>query len=414
MKHRPWLWGALAALAHAGLVLVSPWSAHLGLFLVLVGCACLACWGCARSMSRFLPILAGAVLWRALFIPLAPSLSDDIYRYVWEGRVQAAGFDPYVLPPDSPQLEPLRDTDWSRINHPQATAIYPPLAQLIFRCLAALGGVTAFKIAFVFCDLCIVGLLAWALRARRLPAGRLALYAWNPLVTVEVAGSGHLEPLALLPLVVAVLCIQSRNRLAWSAVAASLGVKYAGLAVVPFLLRERRPSVAALVAAVLLLAAVTLPFVAAGAGLVASLQLYAAKWRFNDLLFWPLAARAGSLTGGKMAAAALGLGVLATLLHRRVPLERAALCLFAALLLLSPTVHPWYLLWAVVFLPLVPSRLVFLWSGSIACAYLFLHPAAGHGPCAPTSLVPRLGQVLPCALLALPWLRRPAAGLEAA
>jgi hypothetical protein len=388
-------WGALAAAAYTGLALLGDWAARFGSFLLFYLVAWIACWGASRSRCDLRVILVGAVLFRAALVPVPPTLSDDVFRYVWEGRVQAQGFDPYVLPPTAPELEHLRDSDWESINNPGASAIYPPLAQLVFRAVARVGGVTTFKASFCILDVVLVMLVGRELRRRRAPAAHLAFYAWNPLVIVEVAGSGHLEPLALLPLVGALLWASRRPVLAWPALAASVAVKYAGGLVAPLLLRARRPPLTAVAVAAAGLALVTLPFAGAGARLFDSLWLYAEKWRHNDGLFAALAALTGSLWWAKALAATLVLAVLGAAFRRREPVEVGALWVLATLVLVSPTIHPWYLLWVVVLLPLVPHQALFVWSGSIVFAYLFLHPVGLMGPFDKGSWVPRALQLAP-------------------
>ena len=388
------------------MVRVSPWHEHFVLFLLLYAAAFLACWGAARCRPGFWSILGGALLFRALLVPLPPMLSGDIYRYVWEGRVQAAGANPYLLSPLAPELAPLRDHDWSQINHPEATAIYPPLAQLVCRGLAASGGgVTRFKAAFVAFDLGVVLLLGAMLRRRGAPLANLVLYAWNPLVVVEVAGSGHLEPLGLLPLLAALVWAHRRPAAAWGALAACIAVKYAGLLVAPLLARGHRSRVGPLLATALLLV-VTLPFLSAGKALFASLGLYAAKWRFNDLLFAPIMGVVGSLFAAKALATLFLLAVLALLVWRRTALETAAQLVFCTGLLLSPTIHPWYLLWPVVLLPLVPLRPLFFWSGSIVFAYLFVLPLRGTEAFAASHWLPRCLEIVPPLLVLAFDLRR--------
>jgi hypothetical protein len=398
-------WALLALLAYLGMAGAAPWSEHFGVFLALFALAFVACWGAARSSMGFWPLVIGAFLFRALLVPLEPELSDDIFRYVWEGRVQLAGFDPYTLPPMAPELADLRDALWSRINHPEATAIYPPLAQLLFRGLAAGGDVTFFKAAFVLGDLGVVLILARAMRAAGQPLPRIAYYAWNPLPIVEVAGSGHLEPLALLPFVLAIVAGTRRKPWSWCALGASVAVKYSGAWVAPFLFRARRPTPLVVALTLLGLVLVSLPYMDAGGKMFDSLQLYAAKWRFNDLLFLPLATLLGSLGAAKLAAALSILFSVAWLLWRNVPLPRAALITTATILLLSPTIHPWYLLWFVVLLPLSPSLPLFLWSGCVVFAYLFLFSAFGLEPFPSSHLLPRLLQMIPV-LLGLVWLHR--------
>ena len=139
------------------------------------------CWASPFSPARAAAIVGGfAVLFRLLLLDTAPSLSDDIYRYLWDARVQAAGGNPYAHAPDAAPLEGLRDEDWSRINHPELVTVYPPVAQWFF--LAAhlvWPGVTGLKAALVLCDLLLIAVLWRLLRVRGQRPERALLYAWH-------------------------------------------------------------------------------------------------------------------------------------------------------------------------------------------------------------------------------------------
>ncbi|MBI4907270.1 MAG: hypothetical protein HY820_26840 [Acidobacteria bacterium] len=119
---------------------------------------------------------------------------NDIFRYIWEGEVQNAGYSPYCLAPDSQALSPLRDSFWSLVKHKQVSAIYPPLAELAFRAVTAVSAsVLAMKLVFIAADLAI----CWLVFHRY--GGSLALgYAWNPLVLYSFAGGGHYDSLFIL------------------------------------------------------------------------------------------------------------------------------------------------------------------------------------------------------------------------
>lgn len=404
------VWALLAAVTYAGLAWLDNWTEHFATFLLLFGLGWIACWGASRSRMDVRVILIGAVLFRAALVPVAPTLSDDIFRYVWEGRVQAHGFNPFVLAPSAPELVHLRDADWARINHPDASAIYPPAAQLVFRTLASWGGVTLFKAAFCMVDIALVVFLARTLRRRNVPSAQLALYAWNPLVIVEIAGSGHLEPLAILPLVAAILWVQRRPTAAWLALAWSLATKYVGALLLPLVLRERRAPLVGVALAIVALALVSWPYADAGLRLFDSLWLYTEKWRYNDIVFAALAtlsgagstpgASSGSLWTAKLMAALVLIALVAVSVWRRPPLERGALWVLSALVLLSPTLHPWYLLWIVAFLPLAPHPALFAWSGSVVLAYWFLYPVelgpfGELGPFDKSSWIPRSLEITP-------------------
>ena len=73
--------------------------------------------------------MAFAVILRVIMLLAPPTLSDDIYRYRWDGKVQASGRNPYAATPADPRLEELRDDEWAQINYPRIRTIYPPLAQ---------------------------------------------------------------------------------------------------------------------------------------------------------------------------------------------------------------------------------------------------------------------------------------------
>ena len=143
-------------------------------------------------------IFAIAIITRALLLPMPPG--DDIWRYIWEGLVQSHGVNPYNTPPLDTSLSELRTDWWPLINHPEVTAIYPPLAQLIFRIIASISpSVLAFKLIITLADLSIGCLLAKRFGAKAL------LYLLNPMVIYCFAGGAHYESLFLLPLVAATL-----------------------------------------------------------------------------------------------------------------------------------------------------------------------------------------------------------------
>ena len=145
-------------------------------------------------------IVAGAVLFRLMLLPLPPSLSTDMYRYRWDGKVQNAGWNPYLVAPLDPSLAAIRDRDVAVMPIPEMPAMYPPLAELIFRYNARLANRLAtpgtraagiaFKLPFLLADLLVLALLAGCLRSAGARNYRLAVYAWSPLVIIEFAAAG--------------------------------------------------------------------------------------------------------------------------------------------------------------------------------------------------------------------------------
>jgi hypothetical protein len=302
--------------------------------------------------------------------------------------------------PLAPELSPLRDALWAQLNHPDETAIYPPVAQLAFRLLALLGGVTVFKLVFAALDVVMIAALGAELRRRGGGLAPLVLYAWGPLAVIEIAGSGHLEPLGLLPLVLAVTWVRRRPALAWAALACSILVKYASVLVLPFFMQEAPPRPRRLLAAFAVAGLACAPYAGAGMHLFDSLRLYADHWRYNDLVFSILQAVVPSPRAARLLAAAMLCGGIIALLRSRLGFEARCLAALTAGVVLSPTIHPWYLLWPLALTPLQPSLPLFVWSGTVALSYLFLHPALGIGPVAKESWGLLLVEMIPVAVAA--------------
>ncbi len=322
-----------------------------------------------------------AIAGRLALLPRDPHFSDDIYRYMWDGWVQTHGVNPYLYAPEAAALEPLR-TGWhALINHPSVSTIYPPGAQLVFWALALLGpSVILFKAVWVAADLGV----GWVLD--RLTSGRdespgLAplLYLWSPLVLVEVAWSGHAEPLGLLPMMAALLFLGRRSdpgeaagtpplrdaALGGALLGLGAAVKLAPAAAFPAAARRRAVAAAAGIGTLLLL---SIPYVGAGSSIFGGLVTYAEKWRFNAGAFGALAALLGTYAVKTLAV--LGtLGAALVAAWRRWSVERTLYWTIGIALVLSPTIHPWYVLWILPLAALRGGRAWLLLSGTVFMAY---------------------------------------------
>jgi hypothetical protein len=270
----PRLWW-LAVAGAALTVAVGSWAWHapptgrIAPFLAGWGVAFAAYLVALHAARRGLPprVLGAALLlalaWRLLLVLGPPLLSDDIYRYVWEGRVQAQGGNPYLYAhrPEAERWEPLRDAVWERVNHNRLAAIYPPLFQLLARiAVAAWDSVTSLKLLALAGELLALAALAVSLRARGLPASRLLILAWSPLAILEIAGGGHNDALGLACVAVALAALdRGRLALAGVAVGAGVGVKLLpGLIAAAWLRRFRARDVAL---ALIVVGVTALPFV---------------------------------------------------------------------------------------------------------------------------------------------------------
>ncbi|MBL8695650.1 MAG: hypothetical protein JNJ88_16280 [Planctomycetes bacterium] len=163
-------------------------------------------------------IVAFAVVFRATWIAATPSLSDDVYRSLWEGRIVCAGENPFALAPSAPELAGLRDEAWAKVNHPEIPAIYPPVAQGVAAVASALGfgslaaQLAIYKILLALFDLATAIPMARWLRSAGRPPIEAMIWLWNPLVILEFSGQGHNDAIGIFFLVLAG-CVLARNAL---------------------------------------------------------------------------------------------------------------------------------------------------------------------------------------------------------
>src|SRR6185503_19558912 len=151
-------------------------------------------------------IFAGLFRLSILFAP--PYLSDDIYRYVWDGRVQAAGINPYRYIPADEHLQSLRDEEiYPKINRRDyAHTIYPPVAEAVFLLTTRVSeSITWMKAIMIGFEAIAIWAIAQLLAACGLARQRILIYAWHPLVIWEFAGSGHVDPIAIAFIALALL-----------------------------------------------------------------------------------------------------------------------------------------------------------------------------------------------------------------
>lgn len=310
-----------------------------------------------------LAVAATAILVRLPLLATPALLSDDVHRYLWEGLALGEGHNPFLEPPAS--IDGLDDALRDRVNHPTIPSIYPPLALWWFRLLSVLGGTVATaQIATATVDVAVAVGISEVLRARGRPVWPAWVYALHPVPALEAAHGAHLDVVALLCAVGAVALWDSgRSGAAVYAAVAGVGTKLMPVVMLPALVRSRATAAHLGIAALALLVSAG-PVLGAGSELFTAWRTYNAHWAFNGL-FHPwiepvLGAAARPLLVG-IGALACGLAAWRT----RDPLELWMVG-GAAFVLLSPTVHPWYVLWA-----LVPSLLLGRRDWAAAAVFLF-------------------------------------------
>ncbi len=371
--------------------------------------------GAALDDPRLL--LGGAVLLRLTLLPTLPDLSDDLYRYVWDGRVTLSGANPYLFVPESPELAHLQDGFLlERMNSPGYHSVYPPLSQLVFLMGGALhervgwaAAAFGIKIGFLCLELIGILFLAGALRALRIPLRNLAWYAWNPLPLLVVAGGGHTEGGLVAGMGILAWGVASgHRRTAWIGLVLAAASKGVPLLLAPLLLRHhlgmvpgRRSRALAGVTrdalpGIALGLALLLPFLRPGVGeaVSGSADLYVRHFEFNAGLYFLLKRVGilltghdwGSVIGPSLRWAFLGMAAVLVLRWRAATPQqwiRGALALFGLYLVTATTVHPWYLLWGLVLVPLTSfTRPAWLWASWATFLTYLTYLGVPHGPLA--------------------------------
>jgi hypothetical protein len=348
-----------------------------------------ASWLSAGSERRALiTVLLIAALLRgiALFAPQA--LSTDAFRYVWDGRVQAAGINPYRYLPVDPALSALRDdVIYPNINRADyAHTIYPPTAQISFLAIERISdSILGVKLSMLAFDALTIACLITLLRRRGLPASRVLLYAWHPLPVWEFAGTGHVDALAIGLLLLAFLAA-SRRAPIWTgvALAAATLVKFYPAVAGPALYRrgDWRMPVTFLVTLALLYA----PYLGAGRAVFGYLSGYADEegLRSGDGIFlWSLLRSCFHLPEHAVqyfaplaAVLMLAVAVWLQFSHRWRAHDTwtAAFGLASLFTLLVSPHDPWYFTWLVPFLCFRLTAAHIWLTGACTLMYVLPHP----------------------------------------
>ncbi len=304
-----------------------------------------------------------AIAFRAPLWPMQPTLSDDLQRYRWEGKVQAQGWNPYAIAPNDPRLAELRDKYYEVMPGRELPAIYPPATELLFRATwRFFPGPTAFKVPFAAADVAVLLLLAWIFRREKQRDFRLAVYAWNPLVIVEFAGSGHNDVLALLGIVCGLALVKKWPAIASMPIALGAMAKVFPALLLPVWIRrsgwpgKKTGWCAAALAGVAVLV-VLAPYWNALEMMRSSLTYYEATWKNYHASLYTVV---DWLTGGKTKIPALfgicsSWGLAFWLAWKKAEPARAAYLLIGTILAFGPNGYSWYFTWIVPLLCFYPN-----------------------------------------------------------
>lgn len=359
----------LACLAAAGWW---PGGAPSVVLIPLLGLAFVAyAYAASRVMNAFgghRAVWVFAIAMRVVLLPLLPDLSHDLYRYLWDGHLQLSGVNPYRFVPNDPHLVGLRTPVYDLLPDQRAPTPFPPADQIVFLLLALAGGaVLQAKLLWVGLDLTTGWVLgrvaAFTGRSRRLTQ---LLYLWSPLLVVEVAWNGHMVPLVMLALALVILLARAPAAAGMAAAVATLTTWSPIASLIPLGARLGRRFAVGCIA---LLAALTVPYLGAGTQVLAGMARHFGLHRMFEGPFLLIESVVPSAAAAHVVTGTCVLAVLAWTTARRFRPERTLFWTLGIVLIVTPELRAWYVLWILPMAALRVSRSWLLFTGLALLTY---------------------------------------------
>jgi hypothetical protein len=332
--------------------------------------------------------IAFGILFRVALIPSDPFLSDDIYRYLWDGKILSAGINPYKYAPIDLNLLDYRDhIVYPNINFPEIATSYPPVSQFLFLINDLVGGtILSWKLLLLLFEIPLLLLIFKLLKHFRLNQNRILIYFYNPLLIIETYSSGHLEITGVLLLWVAIFLFYKRYE--WTSIPVftlSIMTKFVPfISVIPFLIKKFYRKSTLLIGTCLLL---LMPFMFNDILPLPGIFSYANRWEFNGGFYqlilsvlkilevkefqWMVLNLSGHLETFyinhalyyKICAVIILLAVIfdqikklkSTSQFLSINFIQRSFVITSLFLLLTPTLHPWYLIWIIPFMVFLPT-----------------------------------------------------------
>lgn len=300
-------------------------------------------------------LLTGLIL-RLTLLGSFPVFSDDVFRYLWEGKMQLHGSNPYIVAPADPSTAPFRDAYFELVNHKTIPTIYPPLSELFFRvCMGISYNLYFFKVVLILLDMGVLIFLHKMLKYRGMKRHLLLVWAWHPLIIIEIAGSGHQDIIGIFFLTGSLYLMQQKHLLKSALMLiGSFLSKLFPLFLFPLLLRRQKkwPYLVLLLMTTLFY----LPFFSTESHLFTGLSVYTRTWEANASIFYLLRFLLKDLQATKFVIILIFLSIYLYAYRSISKFETAGFVILGSFLLLTPTLHPWYILWVIPFLVINPNR----------------------------------------------------------
>ena len=295
-------------------------------------------------------IFAFGMIFRLTLIPTSYTTSDDVHRYLWEGKVIANGLNPYTASPDDSSLAHLRDENYEKVTFKHIPAIYPPLSQVVFALnyFVAGNGTIFLKILYLICELLTLIFLSKLLELKGKDPKLVLLYAWLPLPILEYFNNAHLDVIGITFLVMFVYYFEKQKfNLASVLLALAFLSKLLAVLLLPLVIKKLGIKKSFIFYAIFLSVSVIfyLPFTFNNLDVLTGLFKYLSRWEFNGSVYNIIKA---AFSSGQIArlfcAVMLSLSVLIIAIRYK-DFTRAVFTVFLYIIIFSTTLYPWYLGW---------------------------------------------------------------------
>jgi rSAM/selenodomain-associated transferase 2 len=312
-------------------------------------------------------------------------VSDDVNRYLWEGKITRHGINPYAITADmAPANSIFRDYYWTHMNHKDAKTAYPPLAILIFSIIGLFSyAPIAYKFIFVAFDMGIICLILYMLRTRLMPLRLALFYAINPLILYSYACEAHFDSMLVFFILLAVICSQNKwMNATWFFLAFAIQIKVVAIVLIPLFLRNR--GWRGIWAAGPILLIPTLFFRNHMYGFFDGVYHFGSHMAHNGTVHHILRVLLGTTEYASYTCAALLSVTIIIIFFRIKDSLTAVACTLASLILFSPTIHFWYIAWILPFVFFIPSMPWFYLTGAMSLYFLtwyqLIHAGFWHLP----------------------------------
>lgn len=362
-----------------------------------------------QDFSRFffLTVLLFSLVFGLTLVISPPGQSDDIYRYLWDGKLQYFGISPYTYAPGDPALKQYHSEQLPKlVNFPHIKTIYPPVAQLFFRLSYTLGGesVTSMKFLFLLTALGSICFFYLILKQKGAETRWLLFFAWNPLVIMETAVNGHLDILMVFFLLMSLWCFY-KNKFIFSGISLAGAVlsKLIPVILLPvfffFFLPLLRGFIGAakrtgcvgsvsvssvspvvkknifqfFIPLVLTITTFYAFYFESAQNMFLTAINYSTKWYFNNPLFLGILSIFRDNATAHMVSFLLFIVLYILILLGPFELDKKIVFALGAFVICNPTIHPWYLVILLGLLCIHRSVIVVLWSGLVIFSYIVVY-----------------------------------------